>query len=72
MPKTKLRRKTVATRQTKSALQANRKSSASPPTLRGKELERAVERFQSEANDKKAHERWKKIEASIFGVQFED
>jgi len=40
--------------------------------LRGKELERAVERFQSEADDGKAHKEWKKIEGAVFGVQFDE
>jgi hypothetical protein len=40
--------------------------------LAGKNLERAVEQFQSEPDDKKAHEQWRQIETSIFGVQFED
>lgn len=42
------------------------------PTLRGKDLESAIERFQAEPDEKKAHERWKGIENSVFGVQFED
>lgn len=42
------------------------------PTLRGKDLETVVKRFQSEPDDKKAHEDWKRIENSVFGVQFED
>jgi hypothetical protein len=52
-----------------------RKASASArpsKKLTGKGLERAVEQFQSEPDDKKAHERWKQIETSIFGVRFED
>jgi hypothetical protein len=40
--------------------------------LLGKDLERAVERFQSESDEQKAHQQWKKIETSVFGVQFED
>jgi hypothetical protein len=44
----------------------------SPSQLSGKNLERAVEQFQSEPNPEKAHQQWKKIETSIFGVQFED
>ncbi len=40
--------------------------------LRGKDLERAVERFQAEPDEKRAHEQWKKVESSIFGVQFKD
>jgi hypothetical protein len=44
----------------------------SKPKLRDKNLELAVEQFQSEPDQKKAHEQWKRIEASVFGVQFED
>jgi hypothetical protein len=44
----------------------------SKPKLQGKNLERVVEQFQSEPDEKKAHEQWKRIEASVFGVQFED
>jgi hypothetical protein len=54
---------------------ASRKTSSSrvsTPKLLGKDLERAVSQFQSEPNDKKAHEQWKQIESSVFGVQFED
>jgi hypothetical protein len=40
--------------------------------LRGKDLERAVELFQTEPDQKKAHQQWKKLESSIFGVQFKD
>jgi len=47
-------------------------SKVSPSKLLGKDLERAVERFQSEPDEDKAHQQWKKIEASVFGVQFED
>ena len=52
---------------------------ATPPVDRSehgetqsKDLERAVEQFQSEPDEEKAHQQWKKIEASVFGVQFED
>jgi hypothetical protein len=44
----------------------------SPSKLLGKDLERAVEQFQAEPDGQKAHQQWKKIEASVFGVQFED
>jgi len=44
----------------------------SPSKLLGKDLERAVEQFQSESDEQKAHQQWKKIETSVFGVQFED
>jgi hypothetical protein len=40
--------------------------------LRGEELERAAEQFQSELDDTKAHEQWKRIEGSVFGAQFDD
>jgi hypothetical protein len=43
----------------------------SPSKLLGKDLERAVEQFQSEPDPEKAHQQWKKIETSVFGVQFE-
>lgn len=39
---------------------------------KGKDLEHAVEQFQSESDGNKAHEKWKQIETSVFGVQFED
>jgi hypothetical protein len=35
-------------------------------------LESAVERFQAEPDEKKAHEQWKRIETSVFGLQFKD
>jgi hypothetical protein len=47
-------------------------AASSPKKLTGKNFERAVDQFQTEPNDKKAHEQWKRIEGSIFGVQFED
>jgi hypothetical protein len=40
--------------------------------LRGADLELAVEQFQAEPDGKKAHEQWKQIEASVFGVRFKD
>jgi hypothetical protein len=39
---------------------------------RSKDLELAVEQFQSEPDGEKAHQQWRKIEASVFCVQFED
>lgn len=53
---------------------SKKKSSSSGRTrdLRGKDLERAVEQFQAEPDEKRAHEQWKKVESSIFGVQFKD
>jgi hypothetical protein len=42
--------------------------SASQPSLRGADLELAVEQFQAEPDAKKAHEQWKQIETSVFGV----
>jgi hypothetical protein len=50
----------------------SKRRSPEPESLRGKELERAVERFQSEADDGKAHKEWKKIEGAVFGVQFDE
>jgi hypothetical protein len=35
-------------------------------------LESAIEHFQSERDEKKARQQWKKIESSVFGVQFGD
>jgi hypothetical protein len=46
-------------------------ATATPP-LRGKALERAVEHFQSEPDEKNARTQWKQIESSVFGVEFED
>jgi hypothetical protein len=37
----------------------------------GEEFERAVEQFQAEPDNAKAHKQWKG-ESSVFGVQFED
>ncbi len=69
MAKAKLKRKITQPR-----LKGNvrRKNAASTPKLRGRNLEQAVEQFQAEPDEKKAHERWKQIEASVFDVQFED
>ena len=39
---------------------------------RKKKLEQTVEKFQSEADDAKAHRQWKQIEKTIFGVRFRD
>lgn len=35
-------------------------------------LEQMVEKFQSEADDAKAHQQWKQIEKTIFGVDYPD
>lgn len=72
MARAKLKRKTDSMSATRGARVGRSASALSPPKLRGKDLERAVEQFQSEPDDKKAHQQWKKIEASVFGVQFED
>jgi GMP synthase-like glutamine amidotransferase len=40
--------------------------------LHGEEFERAVEEFQAVPDNAKAHKQWKRIETSVFGVQFED
>jgi hypothetical protein len=71
MAKTKPKRKSPQIR-VKSALRKTAASRVAAPTLRGKALESAVDRFQSEPDEKKAHDQWKRIEASVFGVQFED
>ncbi len=50
-----------------------RKSVSTVPTaLRGESLERALERFQSDPDEKIARAQWKQIESSVFGVEFED
>jgi hypothetical protein len=73
MARTKQKRKVAAVRASHGA---SRKSvpTALPPSkqLAGKDLERAVEQFQSEPDETKAHQQWKEIETSIFDVQFED
>ncbi len=71
MAKTKPKRKSPQIR-VKSALRKTAASRAPAPTLRGKDLESAVERFQAEPDEKKAHEQWKRIETSVFGLQFKD
>jgi hypothetical protein len=71
MPKTQPKKKSPQTR----SKRLPRKGIVSPsaaPRLRGKDLESAIVQFQSEPDEKKAHQRWKKIESSVFGVQFED
>jgi len=62
------------TKSTPSNMSARRKKSVATNSSapRGKALERAVERFQSEPDEKSAHAQWKKIESSVFGVEFED
>jgi hypothetical protein len=69
---TKLKRG-AKTKSTSSKMNARRKKSVatSSSALRGKALERAVERFQSEPDEKSAHAQWKQIESSVFGVRFE-
>ncbi len=70
MARTKPKRKSSQTR-IKSVSRKNTVLRIPAPTLRGKDLETAVECFQSEPDDKKAHEEWKRIENSVFGVQFD-
>jgi hypothetical protein len=70
MAKTKPQ-KTVSARVKRGAARKTSGRPVSTTTLVGKNLERAVEQFQSEPDQKKAHEQWKEIEASVFGVQFE-
>ena len=73
MATTKRKHKTSAGMRPKTKLTTRKNRTASPARssdLRGKDLERAVEHFQAEPNAKRAHEQWKQIESSIFGVQF--
>jgi hypothetical protein len=73
MATTRQKRKTSTGTRPKAKLP--KKKAASPHrtvNLRGKDLERAVEQFQAEPDEKKAHEQWKQVESSIFGVQFKD
>lgn len=72
MARAKQKRKTTLTRLNRGGPRKNPPAPASPSKLLGKDLERAVEQFQSEPDRKKAHEQWKQIETSVFGVQFED
>jgi hypothetical protein len=72
MARAKPKRRNVATAPKRGAPRKKSRSPISTPKLLGKNLERAVEQFQSEPDEKKAHEQWKQIEASVFGVQFED
>jgi hypothetical protein len=72
MPRAKLKRKTETTSSKRGVRGKKSPARASPPKLLGKTLERAVKQFQSEPDEKRAHEQWKEIEASVFGVQFED
>jgi len=75
MATTKRKHKTSAGMRPKAKLTAakNRAASSARSTdLRGKDLERAVEQFQAEPDAKRAHDQWKQIESSIFGVQFKD
>jgi hypothetical protein len=63
------RAKTKAVRSpTQSSTLSSKRRSPATGSLRGKELEIAVERFQSESDDKKAHKEWKKIESAVFGA----
>jgi hypothetical protein len=72
MAKAKLKRKPSHTSVARSAARKKSSTPDSAPKLLGKDLERAVEHFQSEPDQRKAHQQWKEIEASVFGVQFED
>jgi hypothetical protein len=62
----------LKTKLTSTNKRARRKQidTAPPAALRGEALERAVERFQSELEEKNAHTQWKQIESSVFGVRF--
>ena len=75
MATTKRKRKTSAGTRPKAKFTATKNRGASPArssALRGKDLERAVEQFQAEPDENRAHEQWKQVESSIFGVQFKD
>ena len=72
MAKAKPNRKNASTRVKRGVARKNSRSPVSTSKLVGKNLERAVEQFQSEPDEKKAHEQWKQIESSVFGVSFED
>jgi hypothetical protein len=39
---------------------------------RKRKLEQMVEKFQSEPEDAKAHQQWKEVEKTIFGVEYRD
>ncbi|HXM22363.1 MAG TPA: hypothetical protein VN948_14000 [Terriglobales bacterium] len=72
MATTKQKRKSSAGTRPKAKFPNKKKKAASParPTdLRGEDLERAVEQFQAEPDDKRAHEQWKQVESSILAVQ---
>ena len=71
MPRAKTKQKAIRPPAQTKTRSSSRRSTASE-SLRGKELERAVERFQSEADEVKAHKEWKNIESAVFGVQFDD
>jgi hypothetical protein len=71
MARAKLKPKTDPT-PPKRVVRRKKSPAKSPSKLLGKDLERAVEDFQSEPDQEKAHQQWKKIESSVFGVQFED
>ncbi|MFZ0774512.1 MAG: hypothetical protein WCA49_16550 [Candidatus Sulfotelmatobacter sp.] len=72
MARAKPKRRTTPTPAKRGVLRKTSASPVSTPKLLGKNLERAVRQFQAEPDDKKAHEQWKQIESSVFGVQFED
>ena len=70
---TRQKRKTLSG--TRSKVKFTKKKATSTdrtPSLRGKGLEHAVEQFQAEPDEKRSHEQWKRIESSVFGVQFKN
>jgi len=71
MPKAQPKRKSSQTR-SKRAARKSAGSTMPASRLQRKDLESAIVHFQSEPDEKKAHQQWKKIESSVFGVQFED
>jgi hypothetical protein len=72
MAKAKLNRKTSRDPVKRGVVRKKSSASASGAKLQGRDLERAIEQFQSEPDDERAHQRWKKIETSVFGAQYED
>jgi|CZKH01.1.fsa_nt_gi hypothetical protein len=72
MARAKPKQRTTAAPLKRGVPRKSARSTVSIPKLLGKNLERAVSQFQSEPDDKKAHEQWKQIESSVFGVQSED
>jgi hypothetical protein len=67
MATTRQKRKSSAGTRPKAKFSKKKASSNRNTALQGKDLERAVEQFQAEPDDKRAREQWKQVESSIFG-----